>query len=195
MKSIAHSGQKIIPAARRLGLALLLAMLLATPAARAQEVLPSADSVKAAYIHKFAAYVDWPPAGVPNATAPIVVGVVGADKVAADLADIAAGRPVQGRPMQVRRLTRAQEAAEVQVLFVGREAWHDATTWIAAARGKPVLVVTDAPRGADMGAVLTFVTLQDRVRFEASVPAAEQGGLRLSSRLLAVAERVVGAGQ
>ena len=60
-----------------------------------------------------------------------------------------------------------------------------------ALAGRPILAVTDAPTGLADGGALNFVPVQGRVRFEASLPAAERAGLRLSSRLLAVAERVV----
>jgi hypothetical protein len=54
--------------------------------------------------------------------------------------------------------------------------------------------VTDMAQGLERGAALVFVETESRLRFEASLPAAEQAGLRLSSRLLSVAERVVKAG-
>jgi hypothetical protein len=162
-----------------------------TSGLRAQPGRATGDEVKAAYIHKFAGYVDWPPGAFADAAAPCVVGVVGSDVVYAELLHVAAGRPVQGRTVQVRLLTRPEQAAGVHMLFIGHDAWPVARSWIAAVKGRPVVVVTDAPNGSAMGAALTFVQVNDRLRFEASVRAAEQAGLRLSSRLLAVAQRVV----
>jgi hypothetical protein len=148
--------------------------------------------VKAAYLHKFAGYVDWPPSAFPDAQAPIVLGVAGSERIYAELARVALGRPVQGRPVSVRRVTQPDQVNLCHVLFVSRELWKDPGPWLAAARDRPVALVTDAQRGTETGAILTFVEVQNRVRFEASLPAAERAGLKLSARLLAVAEKVAG---
>ena len=157
---------------------------------------PTADQVKAAYLHKFAGYVDWPGKVFADPAAPFVIGVVGADSVRAELARLVSGRTVQGRAVEVRRLTRADiggEGPAVHVLYVGRELRGEVAAIVAAFRGRPVLTVTDLPRGADAGAALNFVESDKRIRFDAAPAIAEHGGLRLSSRLLAVAEHVIGA--
>jgi hypothetical protein len=57
-----------------------------------------------------------------------------------------------------------------------------------------MLIVTDMPHGLDVGSALnSSCPVQDRLRFEASLRAAERAGLKISSRLLALAQRVVGA--
>ena len=43
----------------------------------------------------------------------------------------------------------------------------------------------------EAGSALNFVPVQDRLRFEASLRAVERAGLKVSSRLLALAQRVV----
>jgi len=42
--------------------------------------------------------------------------------------------------------------------------------------------------------VLKFVVAENKIRFEASLVAAQRNGLRLSSQLLAVAKQVRGSG-
>lgn len=156
--------------------------------------VPTPDEVKAAYVHRFAGFVEWPASAFAAADSPIVVGVAGAPGLHRELALIVAGRLVQGRALQVVEVTQPREATGVHMLVIGRAAWKRAGEWTAASKGHPVLVVTDMARGLERGAAIGFVEIDSRLRFEASVPAAEQAGLRLSSRLLSVAERVVKAG-
>lgn len=159
----------------------------------AQTAAPTADQVKAAYLHKFAGYVEWPPKAFADPAKPFVVAVVGADTVYSELARLVAGRTVQGRAVEVRHLERTDVAADVHIVYVGKEVGAEAAAGIVAAyRGKPVLTVTDVPRGIDAGAALNFVQSDKRVRFDAAPTVAEQSGLHLSSRLLAVAEKVGG---
>ncbi|AKJ27849.1 hypothetical protein AAW51_1158 [Caldimonas brevitalea] len=159
--------------------------------ARAQEAaLPV--SVKAAYLYKFLSYVEWPPAAFEGADSPIVIGVHGADDVLAELRQVLAGRTAQGRPLVSRRVAQGDTLAGVHVLFLGQANPADVESWLAPWRERPILLVTDSGRGLGQGSMINFVLVGGRLRFEVSLPAAERSGLKLSSRMLQVAERVVG---
>jgi uncharacterized protein DUF4154 len=166
-----------------------------SPPAAAQPAAPTADQVKAAYLHKFAGYVDWPPAVFADPATPFRIGIVGADGVYSELVRLVAGRTVQGRAVEVRHLAPgdAAEGAPIHVLFVGKGVGAETAAIVGAYRRRPVLTVTELPRGGEAGATLNFVESEKRVRFDAAPAIAERGGLRLSSRLLAVAEHVTGA--
>lgn len=163
------------------------ALALGAVPAGTQEALES--SVKAAYLYKFLTYVDWPPSAFASADAPQVIGVIGADDVLAELQRLVAGRTVNGHPLVATRIAPGDSVELLHVLYIGRAA--RAAAALRAVPGKPVLTVTDAPSGLAEGGVLNFLLVHGRVRFEASLPAAERAGLKLSARLLAVAERVV----
>ncbi|MGB9110438.1 MAG: YfiR family protein, partial [Telluria sp.] len=63
--------------------------------------------------------------------------------------------------------------------------------WLRMAKGRAVLTVTAAEGGLEQGSIINFRTVDERVRFELSLDAAEQSGLRLNSRLFSVATNVV----
>lgn len=155
--------------------------------------VPRPEEAKAAHVHKFATFVEWPADAFASPDTALVVGVAGAPALARELMQIAGGKPVQGRAMQVRELADLADASKVHILVIGRASWKRAVDWMAATKGRPVLVVTDMPNGLERGAALCLVEADGRLRFEASVPAAERAGLRMSARLLSVAERVVRA--
>ena len=147
-------------------------------------------SVMAAYIYRFITYVEWPASAFPNAEAPIVIGVVNADDIAAELEQIVQGRTALNRRLQVRRLALGDAWTGVNVLFIGGEG---APKFLQAAKtltDRSVLTITGVDRGIDHGSVINFVQVDGRVRFEVNVAVAEKSGLRLSSRLLTVATRV-----
>ncbi len=169
-----------------IGLAATGLLAVALPAI-AMEALEA--SVKAAYIYKFLPYVEWPAASFANADSPQVIGVMSADAVHGELEQLVAGRRVNGRALVVRKVTPGDSLEGVHVLYLGRSARASAVMPMVV--GKPVLVITDAPTGLAEGGALNFILVDGRVRFEAAPAAAERSGLRLSSRLLAVAERVV----
>ena len=162
--------------------------------AHAQATPPRVDAteagVKAAFLYKFASYVEWPPAAFPAADSPVVFGVMASDEVAAELERILPGRAIQGHPVAVRRLKEGESFSGVHVLFIGR-GQSNLRAVIRAAQHPGMLVVTETERGLESGSAINFVVSDERVGFEVSVEAAERNGLRISSRMLNVARRVV----
>jgi hypothetical protein len=148
--------------------------------------------VKAAFIAKFAAYVEWPASALRDSSSPIVIGVAGADQLADELAQAVAGVVIGEHPIRVRRLSSVEAAGSCcQIVFVGRGVDRARVSeLLAAAQGKPILTVTDSENGQQPGSVIHFVAADDRIRFDISREAADRNGLRLSSQLLGVARQV-----
>ena len=61
---------------------------------------------------------------------------------------------------------------------------------VCRARRQPVLIVTDWDDALVEASMVNFVIVDGRVRFEVRLDAAREAGLKLSSRLLAVAQQV-----
>ena len=53
-----------------------------------------------------------------------------------------------------------------------------------------ILVVTETPHSLADGSIINFVVTQQRVRFEIALDTADKSNLKLSSRLLSVAQSV-----
>jgi hypothetical protein len=170
------------------------ALLLAAPwLAHAQRAEATEASVKAAFLYKFAAYVEWPPDTLP-AGAPFTIGVIGSDAVAGELATLVPGRNIAGHPVVLRQLGEGDSPKGVQMLFVGGANPGRYAALIAAAQKGGALVVTESAHGLDAGAAINFVAANEHVGFEVSLESAQKSGLRISSRMLAVARRVVQKG-
>lgn len=176
---------------RRAAIATLCCAALSCTARGALAQVPARESaIKAAFLYKFAGFVEWPPAAL-RAGDPLVIGAIGADAIASDLEQIVAGRALDGRAVVVKRVRDAEAAQPLHVLMVGA-ARESRVREITTAVAGPVLVVTEQDNGLRLGGVLNFIAEDGRVRFAASLPAAEARGLRLSARLLSVAQAVEG---
>lgn len=152
------------------------------------------EQVKAAYLLKFPEFIEWPPSAFPTAASPFVIAVSGADGVYVELRAMATGSRVLGRAVEVRRLQNPEPGFVTQLVFVGNDRAAQLPAWVDAYAGRPVAIVADTAGGLESGATLNFVETAARLRFEAAPAAAERSGLRLSSRLLGVAERVLKGG-
>jgi hypothetical protein len=145
--------------------------------------------IKAAFIYKFAGYIEWPAKSFVSADAPIVIGVEGDEHLADELARIVAGRRAADRHLEVRKLAKGATAAGLHAVYVA-DARDDLIASIAPPSA-PTLVITAAPRTFPAGSTINFVVVAEHMRFAASVDDAERRGLKLSSRLLAVAQDVI----
>jgi hypothetical protein len=183
-----------LPVTLRLRLLGFLALLLSAAAAFAQPDSRSAEvQIKAAFLYKFGDFVQWPAGAFARPEAPLTIGVMGAEDVAAALEQVVADRKVQGRPVAVRRVRRGESLAGLHVLFVGRAESARLGGLLAAANDPAVLTVTESDDALPAGSMINFVAVDDKVRFDVALPAAEQGQLKISSRLLSVARKVVPA--
>jgi len=60
------------------------------------------DQLKATYLYKFIAYIQWPPSVSAQAGAPLIIGVIGADGVAGDLRTLLSDHPISSHSVEVK---------------------------------------------------------------------------------------------
>jgi hypothetical protein len=135
----------------------------------------SIDAVKAAYLFRFASYVEWPAS--MKSEGPFVIGVIGAEDVAVHLEHLLNGMSVHGRPAKVRRVRTADDIGGVHILYVGANVFRSSRPLRLRAIEKPVLLVTDSREGLEGGGVINFIEVNRNLRFEISLEAAERRGL------------------
>lgn len=153
--------------------------------------------VKAAFLYKFLGYADFPASAFADSASPVTIGVVGSEEMAAELGRVVSGRQVRGRPIVVRTL-REGDPAQVHLLFVAgsdsarvARVLRAAGATTAATPSGALLTVTECELGLQNGSVINFRIIEERVRFDVSLDSAERNNVKLSSRLLTVANRVV----
>jgi hypothetical protein len=173
--------------------ALPLAALVKPCAAQGEAEHTLEQRVKAAFLYRFTEFVTWPDAAFARPDTPFVMAVVGpgSEDIGENLRAITAKHEIAGRPIEVKRVGAAEPIPAAQVLYV---AGNDLNRLREIVRNAPryALIVSEAESALEHGSVINFVVVQDRVRFDASLESAEKRGLRLSSRLLAVARTVRG---
>ena len=169
---------------RRPLLALALGLLMADSSSAQQDDDGGEVRLKAEFIYKFTAYVDWPDGALGAADAPFVIGVQGSEAMFGELSQAVQGRTVLARPVQVRRVRAADAGQGLHLLFLAQGETANAR------RG--LMVVSEGAPGEPppRASVIHFLVVGGRVRFDVLLEGAERAGLKLSSRLLSVAHKV-----
>jgi len=169
----------------------LLSALATTPAVQAGA--PSEHQVKAAFLYNFANFVQWPEAALAPAGSSLRVCVVGTDPFGGALDEAFRDQVVQGRRVQIARGRSLAALGRCHILFLSQSEqgrWPELLKELGTA---PTLTVADGPALVRQGGMISFVMDAKRVRFEINRGAAEQVGLRISSKLLALARIVESA--
>lgn len=169
----------------------LVAIALSASVSRAADPEPALERrVKAAFLYQFIPYVEWPPATLGPQDAPIVIAVAGSDETVAELTDVIGGRTTKGRPVIVRRWRESDLAGGAHIAYVRRSESARLPAIARAAQASGTLVVSETEGALGQGSMINFQIVDGRVRFEVALPPVEAAGLRISSRLLAVARDV-----
>jgi hypothetical protein len=164
-----------------------LAVILHPVLATAQSA--SEYEVKAAFIYKFASFVQWP----SDAGGPICIGILGEDRFGGALDRVVRDKQVGNRPFEIRRFHSAAEATHCEILFISASEQHKIPEILSLLRGKPVLTVSEVPGFCERGGAINLKVVESQIRFQINPADGERSGLRFSSKLLSLARLVTEA--
>jgi YfiR/HmsC-like len=81
----------------------------------------------------------------------------------------------------------------LNVVFIGTATHEQLAAELEASKSHAALTVTETDDALALGSMINFVIVSDKVRFDVAPSTAEARRLKISSQLLSVARKVVGA--
>jgi hypothetical protein len=185
----AHLASQLRSTSRRFaGLIAMVGFIAGTSGGIAAETVMSEGQVKALFLYNFAKYVGWPAEAFASPTAPITIGVLADIEVGAALESAIQGRSINGRSIVIHPITREEDWGRCHILFISASEKKLLVEILAAVETLPVLTVGETDRFADQGGIITFVKKEGRVRLNINLASADNARLKLSSKLLSVAD-------
>jgi hypothetical protein len=177
----------------RIGVAILTGFLaLAGSLVPAQENASSEYQVKAAFLYHFSQFVDWPEGTFKETNSPLVYCTLGEDPFHGALDASLSGKTIGAHALQVQHFKQTQEIRGCQILFIGESEQKRVPSLLTRLQGNPILTVGETEHFVQEGGMIGFLLEENKIRFEVNLEAAERAKLKLSSRLLALAKRVLG---
>ena len=198
-------------------LILVLALTGIVCAAETDSTLSKEYQVKAAFIYNFIKFIDWPePAPAePDKKAdepaePITIGIIGENPFGKAF-EALAKKKIHDRQVVIKHFggfaknsTKYREGGETkykykdvdalkacQVLFIGSSEREYCKQIIDIVKGSSVLTIGETKDFLDTGGIISFVMEQKKVRFGVNLIAAEQAELKIRSKLLRLAKKVI----
>ena len=167
-------------------LILFLTLTSGTPGAPALAQESNESQVKAAFVFNFVKFVEWPAGAFNDEGAPIIVGVVGEAPSTSAIDQTINGKTANGRRLLIKRFPTFKAITHCHILFIS-SSQRDNLRQILAAVGPAVLTIGESERFAQMGGIINFTIIDNKLRFEINPAAAEKAGLRISAKLLSLA--------
>ncbi len=141
--------------------------------------------IKASFILKFPAFINWPVENNPmNLCVP-------SDDPYRNIWKVLEKNTANLTPFKFYDLKNFSDHGKCHILFISGQKGPIIEKLVAMARGKPVLIIGDASGNLEKGAGINFVVVDNRVRFEINRKSLRTKNLKVSSELLGLAYRVV----
>lgn len=140
--------------------------------------------IKAAFLLNFMQFVEWPAPVATNRETALILGICGEDPFGSTLDDTVKGETVRGHPLVIKRTRRAADLADCHLAFICQSEKDRLTDIFQASRKGSALLVSDIEQFCPQGGMIGLVTENGRIKFDINQAAAEQRGLKISSKLL-----------
>lgn len=143
--------------------------------------------VKAAFIYNFTKFIRWPETHFSTDASPIRICVAGDRESYTHIAQAITNKTSQNRPLVTQYLEDAAQSPDCHLLYIagpdGDPSWLNHPF-------QAVVTIGDSADFIDAGGVMGFTTHQGKIRFVISQANANNNQLTISSKLLALAQRV-----
>jgi hypothetical protein len=146
---------------------------------------------KANFISQFPNFIEWPDTAFASPRVPFSVCVFGDFSFGTALAEATRRETFHNRKIDVRWVRKVAHVRGCQILFVSRSESRRYAQVLAAVHNEEILTVGETPEFLGAGGAISFSYDKETLQFEVNLDATKDARLGMSSRLLALARRVV----
>lgn len=165
-------------------LAFLAAQLLAAPAFASDED----NKLLAVFFGRFSNYIELPDRGAKQ----FVITLIDENPFGRLLDDLYKGKLINGKPVEVRYVTRIEDIGQSDILFVTLVNPRTRQDAIDYAGKKSILTISTAMGFAERGGIIQLDFLQQHTRIKINHGAAVKSNIRIGAPLLSLATVIRG---
>jgi len=140
--------------------------------------------VKAAFLYNLARMVEWPE---DANSGELVMCFFGEESFGNEL-DSLRDKSVKGRALEFRRDVQLDSMEGCHILFISDDEEENLEDILYLLADSPVLTVGESDLFAERGGIVNLPQIKGRIRIEININAAQNAGLKMSSKLLTLAK-------
>ena len=149
--------------------------------------------IKAGFLYKFLFFVEWPKEAAVEPEKIMTIGILGKDSFG-DIFKPIEGEIINGQKLAIKRFEKGTAEKYLKgchLLFISSSLQEDMEDILQSLKPYPVLTISEVEGFGELGGMINFIIMKDKVRFEINKKAAERVGIKIRSKLLRVSVRVV----
>jgi hypothetical protein len=183
---------KLFPCIRPYLLLFLIAIVASASWAETK-ALSDEFKIKSTFIYNFAQLVSWPADAISNVDQQLLLCTYGEDPFQGKLESTVEGKQVGSLTFHIRHLNQVTSELRVcNILFVSKDESKHFASLLSELHNMPVLTIGESDTFLRDGGVICFTMRNGKIRFAINLEAADRCRLKISSRLLLLAEKVIG---
>lgn len=144
--------------------------------------------VKAVFVYNFTHFINWPDIAFESQYDPFIIGIIGNDPITRYLETAIANERVGTHLLKFEKFNSIADIKKCHILYVASKDPDEIKNIIAAVDGRKVLTVGDTPNFLRWGGMIRFHTEEGKIRLQINNTIAKAEGLKISSKLLRVAQ-------
>lgn len=149
------------------------------------------DQLKAAYLSNFPLFVEWPESAFRTPSSPVELCLLGRHPLQDELDALAPAKTAKGRPLMVRRIVDREALSGCHLVFIPASEDTYLASILASIQGTPVLTVGETESFGKRGGMVVLSVRKNHLRFGVNLGAVERTELKISSKLLRLADVVM----
>jgi len=165
-------------------------LLMNIPQAYAESELSRENKIKAVLIYRFTKFIEWTPESFSDNQDPLILTIIGNDPLSKAI-DALHGKKVKGRKLLIKRITSIEDIDKSHIFYIAQSEKERLTEILQTTRELCVLTISDIKGFSKKGGIINFFMVENTVRFEINVAAAQEAGLEVKPSLLKLS-KVVG---
>ncbi|HPS54376.1 MAG TPA: YfiR family protein [Sedimentisphaerales bacterium] len=161
--------------------------------------------LKAAFIYNFIQFVDWTEEKMPKNDEPIIIGVINAGEQI-NLFDKIKSRQAKGKNIIIEQFEGLEEfskynkekqqsvieqISKTHILFFCKLSQENTRILLKQLSSSNVLTIGQSPDFLEYQGNINFVLSESKIKFEINLVSAKANNLKISSKLLALAQKVI----
>lgn len=142
--------------------------------------------IKAAFLYQFSKFVEWPELTSQES---FTICIFGSNPFSKFIEDLETSE-MKSKKVRVHLVTGTDPMDSCQILFIPRNE-HKAAGIVQKIIPKRILTVGETENFLAAGGIINFIKQGNKIRFEINQKQAEASGIKISSKLLSVAIKVI----
>jgi hypothetical protein len=153
-------------------------------------------SAKAAILEKFTHYIVWPEGSdIYDKTKPFVIATYDTNPFDGKLEELYSDWKIFGKRIEIKHFSKLEEISACNLLFLSTSTKNDLEEILSITYQGSILTVSDTKGFADKGVQINLLIRDNNIHFEVNDRSAKLAGLKINTRLLGIAERIINDAQ